>query len=187
MNVTDGSITRSDASLDDFERIAGSSVLRASLRVRQEYDFGSGSKESLSTRNYMFYDPTRDASYWLLPGFNGMIHSTHKLPERPCGDETYAVSVFVYELIDQDTNKDGQLTERDVKQIAISDAAGTRLMRVLKDVQELNSAHLLTDGQALVLYVSSGSTHAARIDVTTGKVINDTVLKPSQDPPVAAR
>jgi hypothetical protein len=81
-------------------------------------------------------------------------------------------------LIDRDTNGDDRLSQRDSKEIAISDPAGTRLTRVLKDVEELKGAYLAEGGSdVLAFYTSAGSLHVARIDSVTGKVLRDSKLE----------
>jgi hypothetical protein len=187
LNVTDERVADSKTKLGEFKAIAGSPVLRAELHVEQEYEtgsrFSSGSKESSSTQNYLFFDPGSDSSYWLLPGFKGIIHSTTELPESDYGDTSKPMKAVFYELIERDSNEDGQLTPKDTKEIAISDPAGTRLIRALKGIESFNSVHLLPDERAaIVLYGASGQARAARIELATGKVVNDVALKPLQDP-----
>jgi hypothetical protein len=72
VDVADEQLDRSKAQLGTFESIAGSSVLRAPLRLEQEYGFRSGSKGTTSVQNYLFYDPPSAKAYWLVPGYKGL-------------------------------------------------------------------------------------------------------------------
>lgn len=180
-----GNITESKTSLGEFESVEGISVLRAPLQSSQEYSIGSGSKEGSSTRNYLFYDPATASSYWLLPGFAGIISSVQDLSgdNQDCVSSSAPVKAWIYALVEKDTDKDGQLTRDDSQDIAISDPAGTHLLRVFTGVEDLNSVHLLPgENEAVVMYDSQGSRHAARVDIATGRVLSDTVLKPLSDP-----
>jgi hypothetical protein len=57
VKVADQEIDRKKAKFGDFEQVAGSSVLRASLADDQD----GGSSRGGPVRNYLFYDPTAAA------------------------------------------------------------------------------------------------------------------------------
>jgi hypothetical protein len=184
LTVGDGAESRTW--LGSFSAVAGSVVLRAELNIEQEYEIASGSKESYSTQNYLFFDTSTDSSYWLLPSFKGIILSTTDVTDEEDRAAESAVKAVVYEIVEGDSNADGQLTGSDVRQIAISDAAGTRFTRALNDVETLNGVHLLPGAgatQMLIMYTSAGATRAARIDVASGGVLRDVPLKPLTEAP----
>jgi len=177
LNVTGTRAKTTETSLGDFAAITGSAVVRASLDVEQEYSLGSGSKEAHSIRNYLFFDPLSDQSYWLIPEFKGIIPTTTELPSVT--DEP--VKAVVYELIEEDSNHDGQLTCADLKDIAISDAAGKHFTRALKGVARSYGTHLMPDSnEVVVIYTSGGSQQAAHIEIATGKVLRTAELAPSK-------
>ncbi len=180
LNVVGEGLNHAQASLSDFKSINGSTVLRASLEVKQEYSLASSSKSSYATQNYLFFDTANDSSYWLLPGFKGIIPTMTCLPEREqWSDSKVPVKAVVYELIERDSNKDGQITSADLKDIAISDPAGAHLTRVLENVDSFHSVHLLSNGtEAVVLYSAGGLPQAAHIDIATGKVLRNVQMKP---------
>jgi hypothetical protein len=178
LNIASNEVERSKASLGDFARIDGTPVLRAELFVEQEYELSAVSKGTRSTQNYLYYNATEDSTHWLMPGYKGLILSTHEVRANDDDDGRTPPTAVLYELIDRDTNGDGKLTQNDLKEIAISDPAGTHLTRVLKDVEELNGQHLAEGGSdVLVFYTSAGSLHVARIDSITGKVLRNSALE----------
>ena len=120
VNVADEQLDRSKAQLGTFAKIAGSTVLRAPLRLEQEYGFSSGSKETSSVQNYLFYDPSSASAYWLVPGYKGLFLSTHELPEREYSKPESPVVAVVYELVDSDSTGDKRLTASDAKVVAVS-------------------------------------------------------------------
>jgi hypothetical protein len=183
LTIAEDEVRDTRTTLGDFEEVSGSSVLRAELRVEQEYSAGSLSKESRSTQNYLFFDPAHDASYWLIPGFKGIIRSSHDLPDEDSCEKKTVTQVVVYELSETDSNHDGQLTSEDVKDVAIADPAGTQLTRVLKGVDGFNSARLLPDeSQILLFYTQDGVARAARIEFPSGKILKDVPIKPLKNP-----
>jgi hypothetical protein len=183
LTVAEDRVRDSRTTLGDFEEVSGSAVLRAPLWVEQEFTAASSSKESFATQNYLFFDPARDASHWLIPGFKGIIRSTHDLPDEHSREKSAATQVVVYELSETDSDHDGQLTSEDTKDVAIADASGTQLTRVLKGVDGFSSARLLPDeSQMLVLYTAGGIARAARVEFPSGKVLKDVALRPLKDP-----
>jgi hypothetical protein len=177
VNVAEDQLDRSKLQLGSFEQIDGSSVLRAPLRVEQQYAFGSGSKETSSVQNYLFYDPSSRSSHWLLPGNKGLFLATHELPERRASKPERRVVAVVYELVEADTTGDKRLTASDAKVVAVSNANGLRFTRVLVGVEEVNAVTLTADARILVLYTASSTLKAAEIDVATYKIIRDAPLQ----------
>lgn len=112
VNVADAQLDRSKAQLDTFEKVAGSVVLRAPLRLEQEYGSSSGSKGTSSVQNYLFYDPSSAIAYWLVPGYKGLFLSTHELPEQEYVKPEKPVVAVVYELVDSDSTGDKRLTAK---------------------------------------------------------------------------
>jgi hypothetical protein len=178
LNVADEQIDRSKVELGSFQTIAGSGILRASLQVEQEYGFGSGSKETTSIQNYLFYDPSDGSSRWLVPGNKGLFLATHELPEREYVKPEKPVVAVVYELVDADTTGDQKLTASDAKVLAVSNPSGSRFTRVLTGVQEVNGTTLTPGGRILVLYTSSATLKAAEIDAETHRIVRDAPLQP---------
>jgi len=178
LNVADEQIDRSKVELGSFQTIAGSGILRAPLQIEQEYGFSSGSKETTSIQNYLFYDPSDGSSRWLVPGNKGLFLATHELPEREYVKPEKPVVAVLYELVDADTTGDQKLTASDAKVIAISNPSGSRFTRVLTGVQEVNGTTLTPGGRILVLYTSSATLKAAEIDVETHRIIRDAPLQP---------
>jgi hypothetical protein len=181
LNVASNEIEGSTTSLGGFDPIEGTPVLRAELFIEQEYEFSAGSKDTRSTQNYLYYNPTENTTNWLLPGYKGIILATHELPADDYREVRTPPKVVLYELVDRDTNGDGKLTQNDRRDIAVSDPAGTRLTRVLKDVEGFNGGHLAEGGaDVLVFYRSAGALHVARIDSVTGKVLHESDIRTSE-------
>jgi len=177
VNVAEDRIDRSRLQLGSFETIEGSSVLRAPLLIEQQYAFGSGSKETTSIQNYLFYDPASRSSHWLLPGNKGLFLSMRQVPERRDLKPDRQVVAVVYELVEADTTGDKRLTASDAKVVAVSTASGSRFTRVLTGVEEINGVTLIADARVLVLYTSASTLRAAEIDAGTYKVIHDGPLQ----------
>jgi len=129
VNVADEQLDRSKAQLGTFEKIAGSAVLRAPLRLEQEYGFSSGSKGTSSVQNYLFYDPAGARAYWLVAGYEGLFLATHELPEREYTKPETPVVAIVYELVESDSTGDKRLTAGATLKAAEVDVATHELVR----------------------------------------------------------
>jgi len=80
VNVAEEQLETSAASLGSFSEIGGTEVLRAPLSVQQEYARSFGSNDVSSTRNYLYFDPASRESYWLIPGYRGLIVNENDFP-----------------------------------------------------------------------------------------------------------
>ena len=177
VNVADEQLDRSKAQLGTFEKIAGSAVLRAPLRLEQEYGFSSGSKGTSSVQNYLFYDPAGARAYWLVAGYKGLFLSTHELPEQEYTKPETPVVAVVYELVESDSTGDKRLTASDAKVVAVSNPSGSQFTRVLTGVEEVNGTTLTTEGRILVLYTAGSTLKAAEVDVATHELVRDSALQ----------
>jgi hypothetical protein len=172
VNVAGQQVDRATRRVGRFEVVEGSPILRATLTLEQEYGFSSGSKETSSPQNYLFYDPRSGRSWWLLPDFNGLLLSTEEVPASKYGEKAVPVVAFAYELVEADTSGDGKLTGSDRRTIAVSDPVGSNVVKLFRDADELNGAYLQDDA-LLLIYTSKGSLRAAHVDRSTFSVTRD--------------
>ena len=177
VNVAPEQQGRNQTSVGTFSRVEGTQVFRAPLQMEQEYELTVSSKETTSVQNYLFYDPANDRSYWLRGGAPALFAETHELPEREYGERVPVVATL-YEIVERDTDGDQRLTEDDRKTLAISDASGTRLTTLLKDVSEMHSATITAGNTALIIYTAAGKLHAATVDIAMQKVTRDSLIQP---------
>ena len=176
INVAGEQVDRATRRVGRFEAVEGSAILRAPLTLEQEYGFSSGSKETSSPQNYLFYDPRSGRSWWLLPGFSGLLLSTEQLPSHEYGAKPAPVVAFAYELVESDTSGDEKLTGSDRRSIALSGPDGSNVVKLFRDVDELNGAYLQDDG-ILLIYTAAGALRAAHVDPRTFAVTRDAALQ----------
>jgi hypothetical protein len=176
VNVDAQQVDEATGRVGRFEGVEGTSVLRAPLTLEQEYGFGSASKATSSPQNYLFYEPRSGRSWWLLPGFKGLLLSAEPLASRDGPGKPAPVRAFVYELVESDTSGDKKLTESDLRTIAASDPMGSRVVRLFRNADELNGAYL-EDGGILLIYTAGGVLRAAHVDVTTLAVSREEAIQ----------
>lgn len=177
MTVAGRQIDSTKEHLTDFEQVRGGNFLRATLYVEQEYEISSGSKDSRSVQNELYFDlPTRK-SHWLIPQYKGIIVSQHRLPDDNYGDDPQPLRANVYGLLDRDDNGDGQLTGRDLMEVAVAGPAGKPLHRTGLRVDSIDGTHLGEDGtEVLVFHTVGGKFRLLAVDLATGKLTANSEL-----------
>ena len=175
VHVAPEDVRKSTTSVGVFERIDGSDILRAPLHLVQEVS-GSYSEESSAVQNYLFYDPSTAASYWLFSDRATLVASAKELPSRPYTEDAVPVVAVVYEHVPRDTNGDRQLTNHDLKTIALSDGRGKRFTPVLRNVTTLHAAELVNGNAIVIIRETAEKMRAVTIDLSTFRVIREVAV-----------
>lgn len=178
VNVAEEQIEGSITSLGSFCEVDGADVLRAPLNVHQEYARAYGSKEANSIRNYLYFNPVSQESYWLIPGYRGLIAEANEFPAQEYGETNEPPRVIVYELVDNDSNRDKRLMADDTKTIAVSDPSGKNFARILNNVEEFKGGRIVKQANLVILYTSGGTLHSAEIELPSNKLTRESLLKP---------
>lgn len=185
INIANNEQVKTKTEIGTFTPIAGSEILQAPLYLIQDYDYRAGSKESSSIQNYMFFDPNQKRSYWLRPKSEGLFLSTIALVQNSnpivndlilntSNDEKpVPVVAFLYVLVDKDTNNDKRINDRDQKQIAISNAAGTSFRVLVDQVDRFNGYSTIKNNRLSVLYTSSNKLKVAEIDLRSQEIVSN--------------
>ena len=179
VNLVEEQVQGTRSHLGRFEQIAGTGVLRASLNIEQAYELGTISKESTSVQNFLYFELRTQQSYWLLPGYRGLVLENHLYPDRAYDDVSTPVLAALFELIDADSNGDGKLSYSDRLTLAISDPVGKQLLRVVKDVERFNGAYLLDAQTLVVLYSTRGELRAADVGLNPVRLLRDSEVRPA--------
>jgi hypothetical protein len=179
INVNEAQIDNAEQKLGAFETIEGSAVMRAPLQLKQEYPGTNYSvKGTVASQNYLFFDPVSHASHWLITGNRGLILEAMALPAKNFNRQVeIPVEAVVYTLVDTDSNGDGKLSDADLITIAISDPNGKHFARLLTRGERVNGARLSGKGMLVVLYTAAKQLRAADVDLSSGKVVRESVVK----------
>jgi hypothetical protein len=178
-NIADTGIDKSKTELTDFTDVNGTAIMRAELRVDQEYAFSSGSKQASSVRNYLFFDSVNKSTHWLRNDNKGVIFAFHSLPVQSYSgeDKDKPIVAFLYLIADKDTNNDKRLTESDLKDIAVSDATGKRFKVVINGIDRFNGSRFQENGHVLILYTAASHLKVADLDLQTQTLLSDVEAK----------
>ncbi|OIP78440.1 MAG: hypothetical protein AUK48_01625 [Oscillatoriales cyanobacterium CG2_30_44_21] len=165
-------------SIGTFEQVAGSDILRGPVYLIQAYDYRTGSKESSSIQNYIFFNPNTKSSNWLRPTNQGLLLSAIALSDRTnLDDNKQAPTIsYLYLVADQDTNNDKQITDRDKKQIAISDASGTRFKVITEQIDQFNGTSAVKGDRLSIIYQADDKLKAIEVNLRSQEIVNSNEL-----------
>lgn len=159
-----------DYRLVEFTDIPGANTQMLKLTAsKSKAGFAYSDYES-DTRNILFLSGDEKAARWLFPNQGNIIHTAAPLTaadveERPGRNKITQALYFVY--ADQDTNGDGEVTQRDQSKIGLSKANGESFTTVLKDIDHVYSVSLIGDRSISVLYRVGKSLRQAQYSVET--------------------
>jgi hypothetical protein len=168
--------------IGNFEQIEGTNIQRSPIYLADEtQDKFSSSGYSRSVLNYTFFDSTQKIFYLLKPDNESRLISTVELAESANSklDTKKNVPVaFSYLIIDQDTNKDQQINQLDLKKLAISDTSGLRFKVLIDQVDNFNGASIVKNNRVFLFYLSVNKLKAAEVDLRSQEIVSTTELKP---------
>lgn len=81
-----------------------------------------------------------------------------------------ATKWLYFEVVDQDTNRDGRLNSADGFTVAFTDASGGNYYPAIPKVTRVLGTTMTSDDEAVVAYTTEGKTYAARIDLAARTV-----------------
>lgn len=156
--------------LEDFKDIPGAHTQMLKLtasKAKAGIDYSSYKSD---TRNILFLSGDEQASRWLFPNQDNIIHTAAQLTtssdeEDPGKNKATQALYFVY--ADQDTTGDGEITPADRSKIGLSKANGEGFTNVLSDIDHVYAVSLIADRSISILYRVGKSLRQARYSVGT--------------------
>lgn len=158
-----------DYRLAEFTDIPGANTQMLKLTASKSKAGIAYSDYESDTRNILFLSGDEKAARWLFPSQGNVIHTAAPLAtaaeERPGRNKITQALYFVY--ADQDTNGDGEITQRDRSKIGLSKANGEGFTTVLNDIDHVYAVSLIGDRSISILYRVGKSLRQARYSVGT--------------------
>jgi hypothetical protein len=181
INVTEQEIDAEKVTLGEFREVEGTGILRAPLNLEQEYAFGSvGSKGTDSLQNFLHFDLRTNESYWLIPGYRGLILEAEQIPPRTFDEKERNPVAYAYVLVEKDSNGDGKLTRNDDKSIGVALSTGKNFARLPIKAEYFHGAHLKGESSMVVLYTSEARLHVVELALPSMQVLRDSTIKPQE-------
>ena len=168
----DAEPTTEHANIGQFENIAGTSALRAEVRVAGRSsapDFSSKSGD-MSTRNYLYFDTTTGAARWLMPDNKTEFLSVRDFPDHASrADATNEpVRVTVYQLRAQAPRGGARNDRRNQETLAVSDPDGHHFRVLAEGIDEVNALWLDDARHIAALYSIGATLYTLKLDLGAG-------------------
>lgn len=160
-------------SLDAFQPLTGTAYVVAAVQAEQSdrSGFSSSSYGLPSATNYLFVNTDTLAGSRLVPTNQWRFLQSERLGQRRRNGEVAVVQALWYLVVKTDTDEDKQLTDRDRKVVALSDATGKNYTEVISQVDRVLGSNRKGDSILQVFYVSGGKHLASEINFQTRKVV----------------
>ncbi|AOX02782.1 hypothetical protein BJP34_28055 [Moorena producens PAL-8-15-08-1] len=177
VNVDDDSSSSQEWELGNLKEVDGTTYLMVPLYSDQSYSQSYYSKSTRSTRNYLFLDSETGNSKWLFAKNDYLIASDRFISETNDKEnnrlESKPVIAVLYQLIKQDTNGDGRLTNNDMLTIALTHPNGNDYQEVLSGVDKFLGYKVLKANSLLILYQRDGIAYSAKVSLENFTLSNE--------------
>ncbi len=177
VNVDDDSSSSQEWELGNLREVDGTTYLMVPLYSDQSYTQSYYSKSTRSTRNYLFLDSETGNSKWLFANNDYLIASDSFISETNDKEnnrlESKSVIAVLYQLIKQDTNGDGRLTNNDLLTIAFTHFNGNDYQEVLSGVDRFLGYKVLKANSLLILYQRDGIAYSAKVSLENFTLSNE--------------
>lgn len=171
-----------ETQVSDFRSVSGTRHLIASLHgERGRSSYSSDSYFGGAALNHLFYDLDGRNARWLLPDLDQRILETRPLtsaPDSTTGDASVSprnggggeVRAFLYRVVSEDTNGDGDLDSDDRSALASSDPSGAGYTVLVESAERFLGAFWVDGAHALVIYETNGVVRGVEFDVEKREV-----------------
>lgn len=162
-------------SLGNYNRLAGTDTILAPIHLRTTeagYRYSNG-----AVRNLLFISRKDDKVALLFPHNEYRIYEyTMVRAENYTDVVTGKVNAILCQLIKDDSDGDGNLSEDDGKSVMMVSTDGKTSKEILASVDSVMSSDTLPNGQISILYQSKGKILNKRIHPVTFETLSDVIL-----------
>lgn len=132
--------------LGHIEQVYGTPVQLVRLETEPKGGKLSSGYYPEVTRNIMFLTKELKEARWLFPKHHFLIKTVDKLCEnRECSEKCPTLAIY-YEIIKEDTNGDGKLTENDNAVVALSRVDGSDYVELGLGLQRIIGHKIINQG-----------------------------------------
>jgi hypothetical protein len=136
--------------------IGGTQVVRIPLYLAQKTDATYYIKSSGDNIvNELYVDSNTGKSTWLFKGTKRLIFNQTSVL-RQLKSEQPNVTSLVYALVDNDSNKDGRLSPKDLAAIGYSSPDGAIYTPLIDGIEKLYAIEQVSDDRLMILYSRNG-------------------------------
>lgn len=159
--------------IGDFIEVDGTTYIMLQLYYTQSYS----AKSTSSTINYLFLDSETGTSKWLFANNDYLIKSFRFISEtnntNNTGESISQVRAVLYQLMKQDTNGDGRLTNENGMTIAFTHYNGNDYQEVITGVDRFLGYKVINANSLLIVYKRDGIVYSAKVSLDNFALSNE--------------
>jgi len=176
VNIQEDSELKEEWRLGYMADIQGTSYVMVPLNSDQSYAQSYYSKSSSSARNYLFINSKNNEQHWLLKNNKYLIADMAMLSEYGYRNEERNIRAILYQVIKKDTDKDGRLTNKDLKTISISRSNGSEYKELIQGVDVFVGQRTVDENTLLIVYQKQGVGYSANVSLSELAISNEQEL-----------
>jgi len=120
-------------------------------------------------RNFLLIDNKADSTRWLLPTNNYLI-AEMRHGSVPRDSRIILSAPFLYQVVKEDTNRDGNLSAADKGDLLVSRADGMGSRLLARDVERLQQSSVV-DSVLIVIYQKDGENVATKLGMRNLEIL----------------
>lgn len=141
--------------------------------------FSSYDHRSTRSKNVVFINGNTNDSNWLFESVQQLIIEIRLLSTEH--ESMPVAKAILYEVINNDTNKDGILDGSDKRTFSLSDIDGTRYSEIIEGYSRIIESELNRDGNLFVVYIDGKTVYTMLIDLRSFSILDKKPLPKVND------
>lgn len=137
--------------------------------------FSGGSHSRIRWKNVVFINSTSNEAKWLFKSTEQIIVDISPQTKGEFNVQGVA-RVISYEVINNDTNKDGKLSYADKRSYALSKIDGSGYTEIVSGYNQIIKSALNPEGNLFVVYITNNEVHSMVVDINTFTVVSKKIM-----------
>lgn len=168
VNVDQNTKKEEHLRLGYFQSLKGTDLILIPLTSEQKYEATYYSKSAYSrARNYLVFNSSNKDSYWIWKSNEFLVLEDTKIHNQIKEEKTQKTRGLVFEFVDEDSNTDGVLDNKDKKSIQFFDLSSRKSVPVVSQVDRSIGVQQTGDDEVLFFYSRSGKSYFKSLAVSS--------------------
>lgn len=153
--------------LGSFYSLKGTELILIPLTSEQKYSSSYYSKSAYTrARNYLVFNSSNKESYWIWKNNSFLVLEDTKIHNQITEEKTQKTQGLVFELVENDSNSDGILDDKDQKSIQYFDLFSKKFVSIISEVDRSIGVQQITDNEVLFFYSRLGKSYFRSLAVS---------------------
>ncbi len=174
VNVSQNTKKEEYLRLGHFQSLKGTDLILIPLTSEQKYEVSYYSKSAYSrARNYLVFNSNNKDSYWIWESNAFLILEDTKIHNQIEEEKTQKTRGLVFQFVDEDSNEDAVLDDKDKKSVQYFDLSSRKSVPVISQVERSIGVQQTGDDEVLFFYSRSGKSYFKNLTVSSLSLSNE--------------